>query len=69
MWGIEHEYPEDYEDVRLLCKDCPFRIRIRTPKLEESDRPLLDQLTALRIDYSNVERIPDPIARQEQVMP
>lgn len=69
LWDIEHEYPTtDMEDAAVLCDRCPFRIRTRTSEPPQSDRPLLEQLHDLRIDFSTIEEIPDPIARQEQVM-
>jgi hypothetical protein len=69
MHDIESDYPTPAPENNVLCERCPFnaRILIGNPP-EESEKPILDQIDDLRVDYCNLHQIADPHARQEQVM-
>jgi hypothetical protein len=68
FWDMAREYHAPDNESEVLCERCPFRVKILTIDPPESEKPILDQVRDLRVDYCNLHQIPDPHARQEQVM-
>jgi hypothetical protein len=68
FWDMAKEYPVNTDEGKVLCDQCPFNVQVRTPEPPESDKGILEQIGDLRVDYCTLNQIPNPIARQEQVM-
>ena len=68
FWDMDREYPTASDAAEVLCERCPFKVRILSPEPPESEKPIVEQVRDLKVDYCNLHQIPDPHARQEQVM-